>query len=84
MSQTLCSRDETDSLGTVSIPEQSLYGSNTARALENFPVDDAVFDRRGRFERWDRPRGIGRIGSSKRSRNHSRTSSNLYGGLDRS
>jgi len=33
-------RDETDSLGTVSIPEQSLYGSNTARALENFPIDD--------------------------------------------
>jgi len=35
-------RDETDSLGTVSIPEQSLYGSNTARALENFPIDDRV------------------------------------------
>ena len=42
MSQTLCSRDETDSLGTVSIPEQSLYGSNTARALENFPLDDRI------------------------------------------
>jgi len=35
-------RDETDSLGTVAIPQQSLYGSNTARALENFPIDDRV------------------------------------------
>jgi len=42
MSQNGLSRDETDSLGTVSIPQQSLYGSNTTRALENFPIDDRV------------------------------------------
>jgi aspartate ammonia-lyase len=41
-SQTIDTRDETDSLGTVAIPQQSLYGSNTARALENFPIDDRV------------------------------------------
>jgi len=41
-SQSVPTRDETDSLGTVSIPQQSLYGSNTARALENFPIDDRV------------------------------------------
>ena len=39
---TVDTRDETDSLGTVAIPQQSLYGSNTARALENFPIDDRV------------------------------------------
>jgi aspartate ammonia-lyase len=42
MSQNGPGREETDSLGTVSIPQQSLYGSNTARALENFPLDDRV------------------------------------------
>jgi len=42
LSQPGFTRDETDSLGTVSIPQQSLYGSNTARALENFPIDDKV------------------------------------------
>ena len=42
MSQNGLSRDETDSLGTISIPQQSLYGSNTARALENYPLDDRV------------------------------------------
>ncbi len=41
-SQTGYTRNETDSLGTISIPEQSLYGSNTARALENFPIDDRI------------------------------------------
>ena len=40
--QNLQYREETDSLGTVSVPEQSLYGSNTVRALENFPIDDRV------------------------------------------
>jgi len=41
-SQNMPVRNETDSLGTVSIPEQLLYGSNTARALDNFPIDDRV------------------------------------------
>jgi len=40
--QNLQYREETDSLGTVSVPEQSLYGSNTVRALENFPINDRV------------------------------------------
>ncbi len=40
--QSVPTRDETDSLGTVTIPQQSLYGSNTARALDNFPIDDRV------------------------------------------
>jgi aspartate ammonia-lyase len=33
-------RLETDSLGQKNIPVDMLYGSNTARATENFPVDD--------------------------------------------
>ena len=41
-SQTEYSRDETDSLGMVRVPQHSLYGSNTARALENFPISDRV------------------------------------------
>ena len=41
-SQTENTRNETDSLGTVSIPYQSLYGSNTARAIENFPISDRI------------------------------------------
>ena len=41
-SQTDYFRDETDSLGTISIPENLLYGSNTARAIENFPISDRV------------------------------------------
>jgi aspartate ammonia-lyase len=35
-------RRENDSLGEVSIPPDRLYGSNTARALENFPIQDRV------------------------------------------
>jgi aspartate ammonia-lyase len=41
-SQTENTRDETDSLGTVSIPCWALYGSNTARAIENFPIADRI------------------------------------------
>ena len=33
-------RQEHDSLGEVSIADDCLYGSNTARALENFPIRD--------------------------------------------
>lgn len=33
-------RIETDSLGTIEIPANALYGSNTARALQNFPLKD--------------------------------------------
>ncbi|PLX81626.1 MAG: aspartate ammonia-lyase [Desulfuromonas sp.] len=31
-------RTETDSLGEMQVPEQALYGAQTARAVENFPV----------------------------------------------
>ena len=33
-------RRETDSLGEIELPADRLYGSNTARALLNFPVDE--------------------------------------------
>jgi len=35
-------RQESDSLGVVDIPGDMLYGSNTARALKNFPIADRV------------------------------------------
>lgn len=35
-------RNETDSLGQKSVPVDRLYGSNTVRALENFPIADRV------------------------------------------
>jgi aspartate ammonia-lyase len=35
-------RIETDSLGQKSVPVDKLYGSNTVRALENFPIADRV------------------------------------------
>jgi aspartate ammonia-lyase len=35
-------RQETDSLGVVDIPDDMLYGSNTQRALVNFPIADQV------------------------------------------
>ncbi|MEM7209021.1 MAG: lyase family protein [Pseudomonadota bacterium] len=33
-------RTEIDSLGAVGVPANALYGSNTVRALENFPITD--------------------------------------------
>ncbi|MCP4430228.1 MAG: aspartate ammonia-lyase [Gammaproteobacteria bacterium] len=35
-------RLEADSLGQIKIPANRLYGSNTVRALENFPISDRV------------------------------------------
>jgi len=32
------SRTETDSMGTVDVPEQALYGAQTQRAVNNFPI----------------------------------------------
>ncbi len=32
------SRDETDALGTRAIPEAALYGVQTLRGIENFPI----------------------------------------------
>ena len=31
-------RTEKDTLGTVKVPQDALYGAQTARALENFPI----------------------------------------------
>ncbi|MDP6495168.1 MAG: lyase family protein [Dehalococcoidia bacterium] len=33
-------RTETDPLGSVEVPAQALYGAQTQRAVENFPVHD--------------------------------------------
>jgi fumarate hydratase, class II len=38
MTQQSSSRTERDSLGEVHVPEQALYGAQTQRAVENFPV----------------------------------------------
>ncbi len=37
-------RTETDSLGKIEIPDNSLYGVHSARALENFPLGDKKVD----------------------------------------
>ena len=34
----MTTRDEKDSLGVVPVPKDALYGAQTARALENFPI----------------------------------------------
>jgi fumarate hydratase class II len=39
-------RTEKDSLGEVRVPEEALYGAQTQRALENFPVSGQRFPRR--------------------------------------
>jgi len=31
-------RDETDSMGTINVPEDAYYGAQTQRALDNFPI----------------------------------------------
>ena len=39
-------RIERDSLGEVQVPEGALYGAQTQRALENFPISGQRFPRR--------------------------------------
>ncbi|MDZ7688557.1 MAG: class II fumarate hydratase [Halobacteriales archaeon] len=39
-------RVEEDSMGEVRVPEDALYGAQTQRAVENFPVSDLRFGRR--------------------------------------
>ena len=39
-------RKETDSLGEMSVPEPALYGAQTARAIENFPISGWRLPRR--------------------------------------
>lgn len=38
-------RTEQDSMGTMNVPVEALYGAQTARAVENFPVSGIVFPR---------------------------------------
>ena len=40
------SRTESDSLGEVQVPARALYGAQTQRAVDNFPVSGFTFDRR--------------------------------------
>lgn len=41
-------RTESDSLGQITLPAAALYGSNTARGLENFPSEIcAIITRNG-------------------------------------
>ncbi|NHX35523.1 MULTISPECIES: class II fumarate hydratase [Halolamina] len=39
-------RTEEDSLGEVQVPADAYWGAQTQRAVENFPISDAVFGRR--------------------------------------
>src|SRR5436190_13022553 len=38
-------RIETDSMGEMRVPEDALYGAQTARAVENFPISGLRFPR---------------------------------------
>ena len=38
-------RKETDSMGSMTVPAEALYGAQTARARDNFPVSGIVFPR---------------------------------------
>jgi fumarate hydratase class II len=38
-------RTEKDSMGTMIVPAQALYGAQTARAVDNFPISGIVFQR---------------------------------------
>ena len=39
-------RIEKDSLGEIKVPENALYGAQTQRAVENFPISGQLFGRR--------------------------------------
>ena len=38
-------RKEIDSMGSVSVPDDSFYGAQTQRAINNFPISNLVFDK---------------------------------------
>jgi len=38
-------RTEQDSMGSMTVPAEALYGAQTARAIENFPISGIVFPR---------------------------------------
>ncbi|HET7481089.1 MAG TPA: hypothetical protein VFJ72_16410, partial [Rubrobacteraceae bacterium] len=39
-------RKERDSMGEVEVPRDALFGAQTRRALDNFPISDLRFPRR--------------------------------------
>ncbi|MFP4633339.1 MAG: aspartate ammonia-lyase, partial [Halobacteriales archaeon] len=39
-------RTESDSMGDVEVPADALYGAQTQRAVDNFPVSGETFGRR--------------------------------------
>ena len=45
MNQMVSYRMERDSMGEMSVPRDSLYGAQTARAIENFPISSLRFPR---------------------------------------
>ena len=45
-------RIEKDSLGEMKVPEGALYGAQTQRAVENFPISGQRFGRRFRTKYW--------------------------------
>ncbi len=47
----MVTRQDVDSLGEVDVPADKLYGSNTVRALENFPIQDRLLGQESEFVR---------------------------------
>ena len=43
MSKNLKTRVETDSLGEIKVPKDALWGAQTQRAIENFPISGIKF-----------------------------------------
>ncbi|MGI8650848.1 MAG: class II fumarate hydratase [Rubrobacter sp.] len=46
MTENAKARTERDSMGPVEVPADALYGAQTGRALDNFPISDLRFNRR--------------------------------------
>ncbi|WP_119066337.1 class II fumarate hydratase [Rubrobacter indicoceani] len=46
MTENTTTRTERDSMGPVEVPGEALYGAQTGRALDNFPISDLRFNRR--------------------------------------
>ena len=38
-------RKESDSMGSMNVPSEALYGAQTARAIQNFPISNLRFNR---------------------------------------
>ena len=37
-------RKESDSMGSMNVPSEALYGAQTARAIQNFPISNLRFN----------------------------------------